>query len=295
MKPFILSCESTVDLPYTVLEDRDIHVLHYSYTVNDTEYDDDMGRDPGASERYYQMLETGVIPHTSQINAAQYLSYFNSLPEEGDILHVTFSTGMSGSYQGACMAAKEWCKEHKDRRLIVMDGLCASGGYGMLMLEADDMRREGCSLEETEQKLLRLRVRIHQLFYCTDLTFFKHSGRISTPGAMLGSLLNICPVMCVNAEGRIILVNRVRGIKHAMRKIADDMLLHAENGEAYQKRCIISHAHCPDSAAALQRAVESRFSFLKDKIVITDIGPVITSHCGPGTCALFFIGDERTN
>lgn len=161
MQPrFSLSCESTVDMPYALIAQREIPVLFYSYTVDDQVYPDDMGRDPEALPRFYQMLSNGKIPSTSQLNEFQYEAFFEELLQQGDVLHITFGSGMTGSYQNAEKAAALLRQRYPERTIQVIDSLCSSSGYGLLVDMAADMRDQGATLEDTAQWVLDL-VRVH--------------------------------------------------------------------------------------------------------------------------------------
>ena len=140
---FTLSCCSTVDLPYSYMESRDIPVLFYTYVVDGVEYEDDMGRDPEALPRFYRFLQEGKLPQTSQINVATYMTFFEELLQKGDLLHIAFTSGQSGSVHNAFLAAEELRQKYPDRKLIVIDSLCSSSGYGLLVDSAADMRDGG--------------------------------------------------------------------------------------------------------------------------------------------------------
>ena len=148
---FTLSCCSTVDLPYSYMADRGIPVLFYTYIVDGKEYVDDMGRDPQALPRFYRFLEEGKLPQTSQINVGTYLEFFEELLQKGDLLHIAFTSGQSGSVHNAMLAAEELKEKYPDRKIIVIDSLCSSSGYGMLVDTAADMRDEGKSIDELEK------------------------------------------------------------------------------------------------------------------------------------------------
>lgn len=148
-RKFILSCCSTVDLPYSYMQSRDIPVLFYTYVVDGQEYVDDMGRDPEALPRFYRFLEAGKLPQTSQINVGTYLDFFEAQLEKGDLLHIAFTSGQSGSVHNAVAAAKLLQEKYPDKKLVVIDSLCSSSGYGLLVDAAADLRDSGATLEET--------------------------------------------------------------------------------------------------------------------------------------------------
>lgn len=292
-RKFILSCGSTVDLPYSYMQNRDIPVIFYTYTVNEKEYIDDMGRDPEALSRFYSLLDSGIIPSTSQINEEKYAEFFRELLKKGDVLHLAFGSGMSGSVKNAQAAKEKLEKEFPERKLVIVDSLCSSSGYGLLTDYAADMRDNGKTIEETQSWLLANRNRVHHQFYSTDLKYYRRSGRMSGAAATVGSILNICPIMKLNAEGKIIAYSKVRGKKNAVKTTVETMLKHAEGGEKYNKKCFICHSNVPEDAEITKKAVAEQFPDIDGEIKICDIGTIIASHCGPGTVAVFFLGDER--
>lgn len=291
---FILSCESTVDLPHAYVTGRDIPILFYAYTVDGQEYADDMGRDPQALPRFYGFLDKGSVPSTSQLNEYQYERFFEELLQKGDVLHIAFGSGMTGSVCNAQKAAERLRPLYPHRKLTVIDSLCSSAGYGLLVDMAADMRDKGASLEETAQWVLDNRKRVHHQFFSTDLKYFRRSGRISGPAAMLGAVLSICPIMRLDDGGRIVAYDKVRGKKNAINRTVQTMAEHVQDGLTYAGKCLIAHSNCLVDAESLKAAVRCRFPNIMDDIRICDIGTIIASHCGPGTVAVFFLGDERT-
>ena len=168
-RKFILSCESTVDLPFSYVNGRGIPVIFYSYTVDGKSYVDDMGRDPEALPKFYEMLEKGKLPSTSQINEFSYADFFEEQLKKGDLLHIAFGTGMTQSALNAERAAENLRKKYPERKIVVIDSLCSSSGYGMLVDYAADMRDRGCSLEETEKWVTENRNKIHHQFFSNEL------------------------------------------------------------------------------------------------------------------------------
>ena len=290
---FILSCESTVDLPYSYVAGRNIPVLFYSYVVDGKEYVDDMGRDPEALPHFYDMLNNGALPSTSQINAFQYTEFFEDLLSKGDVLHIAFGSGMTASVKNAMEVAEALREKHPDRKLIVIDSLCSSSGYGLLVDMAADMRDEGKSMEDIAAWVEQNRNKVHHQFFSTDLKYFKRSGRVSGAAATLGAILSICPIMRLDDKGRIIAYDKVRGKKNAIRETLRTMEAHVQDGVNYSGKCFICHSNCLAEAEETKAAVQARFPHISGEIRICDIGTIIASHAGPGTVAVFFMGDER--
>ena len=292
-RKFTLSCCSTVDLPYAYMESRDIPVLFYTYVVDGTEYDDDMGRDPQALPRFYRFLEEGKLPQTSQINVAAYLAFFEKLLQKGDLLHIAFTSGQSGSVHNAFLAAEELRERYPDRKLIVIDSLCSSSGYGMLVDSAADLRDAGKSIDEAAQWVLDNRNCVHHQFFSSNMTQFRRTGRVSGAAATVATVLNICPIMRLDNTGSIKAYAKVRGKKKAVEVTVDTMEQCARGGRDYDDKCFVCHSQCPEDAQLLISAIEARFPRLKGMIRLCDIGTIIGSHAGPGTVAVFFYGSER--
>lgn len=291
---FILSSESTIDMLYSYAERRDIPILFYSYTVDGVQHTDDMGRDPNALSQFYGYLNDGKLPSTSQLNLYEYIDFFEGLLKRNqDILHVVFGSGMTQSITNAVEAAEELKKKYPSRRIEVVDSMCSSSGFGMLVDYAADMRDTGASIDEVKSWLLAHRKKVHHQFFSTDLKYYRRSGRMSGAAAMLGAILDICPIMRLDDGGHIIAYGKVRGKRNAIKETVNTMEMHAEGGAEYGGKCFICNSNCLAEAEQLKAALEQRFPNIAGKIEIFDIGTIIASHCGPGTVAVFFMGNER--
>lgn len=290
---FLLSCESTIDLPYSYANERNLPVLFYSYQVDGVNYEDDMGRNPEALPKFYGFLAEGKLPTTAQLNEFQYEMFFDNLLQQGDVLHIAFGSGMTASVQNAMLAAETLREKYPERRLVVIDSLCSSSGYGLLVDGAADLRDAGKSLDETADWVLAHRQNVHHQFYSTELKFYRRSGRMSGAAAAIGTVLGICPIMRLDDKGRIIAYDKVRGKKNAVARTVETMKRHAEGGEAYSGKVFICHSNCPADAEATKAAVAAAFPHIDGEIRICDIGTIVASHSGPGTVAVFFFGDAR--
>ena len=290
---FLLSCESTIDLPYSYANERNLPVLFYSYQVDGVDYEDDMGRNPEALPKFYGFLAEGKLPTTAQLNEFQYETFFDNLLQQGDVLHIAFGSGMTASVQNAMLAAETLREKYPERRLVVIDSLCSSSGYGLLVDGAADLRDAGKSLDEVADWVLAHRQNVHHQFYSTELKFYRRSGRMSGAAAAIGTVLGICPIMRLDDKGRIIAYDKVRGKKNAVARTVETMKRHAEGGEAYSGKVFICHSNCPADAEATKAAVAAAFPHIDGEIRICDIGTIVASHSGPGTVAVFFFGDAR--
>lgn len=291
---FVLSCESTVDLPFSYISGRNIEVLFYTYSVDGVEYDDDMGRDPEALDRFYSFMSAGKFPATSQINIYKYTEYFESLLRlySGDILHIAMGSGMSPSVSNAVEAAAVLEKKHPGRRIKVIDSLCSCGGYGMLVDLAADMRDNGGSFEEITEWLEDNKACVHHQFFSTDLKYFKRSGRVSGTAATVATILGICPIMHLNSTGHIIAYDKVRGKKKAIKTTVETMLSDVPEGRDYAGKCVICHSNCIEEAKETEKLIKETFPKL-NTVMISNIGTIIAAHSGPGTVAVFFFGKPR--
>ena len=295
MSDFILSCCSTADMSEQFFKDRGINVLLFSYTMDGVTYPDDFGHSIPFDE-FYRRIAEGATPTTSQVNVEEYLESFTPYLKEGkDILHVTLSSGISGTYNSACVAAQMLEEQFPGRRVVVVDSLGASSGYGLLMTLAADLRDSGASLEETAQWVTDHRLNVHHWFFSTDLSSYVRGGRISRTAGFAGKLLNICPLLNMDDEGHLIPRAKLRGKKKAIVEIVERMKEHAEGGLNYSGKCYISQSACYEDARKVADEVEAAFPNLDGKVVINSIGTTIGSHTGPGTVALFFVGDVRTH
>ena len=290
---FVLSCCDTADLNPAVYLKREIYPLSFHFRLDDTEYPDAEGNAP-KEEEFYAALVASREAHTAQPGIGEYLEHFSRFLSAGqDVLHIAFSSGLSGGWSAARNAALIAEERFPERRILVVDSLAASSGYGLLMCTLADLRDGGLSLEETAAWAEENKLRLNHLFFSQDLSFYVRGGRISKAAAIFGGVLNICPVLDMNREGRLTPREKVRGKKQAIRRLGEKMARLAENGPDYDRRCFICHSACREDAEAMAEEVVRHFPRLAGKIEIYYVGPVIGCHTGPGTVALFFFGAER--
>ena len=295
MSDYILSCCSTADLSKEHFDRRGIHYVCFHYMLNDVSYPDDLGQSI-AFEDFYRMMTEGADTKTSQVNVAEFIDYFTPFLKEGrDILHVSLSSGLSGSVNSARTAAEMLSEEYPDRKIYVVDSLGASSGYGLIMETLADMRDEGKSLDELHDWIEANKLRLHHWFFSTDLTFYVKGGRVSKASGFFGTMLNICPLLNMDNLGRLIPREKIRTKKKVIKTIVDRMEECADDGLDYSGKCFISQSACVEDAKAVAALVEERFPKLNGKVEINYIGTTIGSHTGPGTVALFFWGKERVD
>lgn len=293
MANYILSCSSTADLSEAHFRSRSIPYVCFHYMLDGVDYADDLGKSMPL-DKFYQAMADGAETRTSQVNAGEYAAYFEPFLRDGqDVLHLTLSSGISGSYGSACTARDELLAKYPDRKLYIVDSLGASSGFGLLVDKLADLRDQGMGIDELHDWAEANKLKLHHWFFSTDLTFFVKGGRISKASGWFGTLLNICPLLNVDDLGRLIPRFKIRGQSKVIREIVARMEEHAQDGLDYSGKCYISHSACMEQAKAVARLVEERFPKLNGKVEINDIGTTIGSHTGPGTVALFFWGDER--
>ncbi len=295
MQNYVLSCCSTADLSHEHFVSRDIHYVCFHYTMDGVERPDDLGRSMSFPD-FYAAMVAGADTKTSQVSAGEYMAHFESFLKEGkDILHLTLSSGISGSIMSARGAAQMLREKYPERTIRIVDSLAASSGFGLLMDKLADLRDAGMSLEELGDWAEGQRLNLHHWFFSSDLTFYIKGGRVSKTAGAIGGLLGICPLLNMDNEGRLIPREKIRPKKRVIKRIAEMMQEHAENGADYDGKCYISHSACFEDARAVADLVEAAFPKLNGKVVINNIGTTIGSHTGPGTVALFFWGDKRVD
>ncbi len=293
MSEYIISCCSTADLSKEHLDRRNIRYLCFHYELDGKQYPDDLGQSMPIAQ-FYEAMANGADTRTSQININEYLDFFESVLKEGkDILHVSFSSGLSGSYNSAAAAAELITEKYPERKVIVVDSLCASSGYGLLMDKVADLRDEGMDIESLGKWVEEHRLNLNHWFFSTDLTFYIKGGRVSKTAGSIATVLNICPLLDVDEHGHLIPRAKIRTKKKVKQAIVDRMRELAFDGLEYSEKCYISHSACLEDAEDVARAVESEFKNINGKVLINDIGTTIGSHTGPGTVALFFWGKAR--
>ena len=293
MSDYILSCCSTADLTREHFESRDIHYICFHYFLDEKEYPDDLGQSV-PFDQFYDAMSKGADTRTAQVSIGEYVDYFTPFLEQGkDIVHVSLSSGLSGTVNAAKNAALIVRERFPERNVYVIDSLGASSGYGLLMDRAADKRDEGLSAEELAKWVEENRLKVHHWFFSTDLSFYVKGGRISKTAAFFGGMLDICPLLNMDNLGRLIPRYKIRTKKKVIRTIVDKMEEYARDGLDYDGKCYICNSACLADARQVADLVEARFPKLNGKVEIYNIGTTIGSHTGPGTVALFFFGAPR--
>ncbi len=287
---YTISISSTTDLPAEYVSRHQIPFLSFTFTINGREYKDDLGVSMSAAD-FFKTVRGGAMPTTSLVSTETYLAVFEPMLKEGrDILHMELSSGVSGSYNSARLAAEELREKYPERKLLLIDSLSASLGYGLLAHYAIQMKEAGKSIDEVYAWAEANKLKINHWFTVDNLMHLKRGGRLSGTAAVLGTLLHIKPVLNVDDTGHLIPREKARGRKAALNELLAKMTELVEKPDGQD--IFISHGDCLDDANYVAAQIKEKFPGVKSVLVNT-IGPVIGAHAGPGTVALFFLGKHR--
>lgn len=294
MSEYILSCESTVDLSREHLERRNISYICYPYLLDGVPHRDDFG-ETISYEEFYQAMEQGAETKTAQINAGEFEAYFEPFLREGkDIVHLCLSSGITSVLNSAKLARELLKERYPERKIYLIDSLAASSGFGLLVDQLADLRDQGMDATSLTQWAEKNKRRVHHWFFSEDLKYYIRGGRISKSAGMVGTMLGICPLLNVSADGHLIPKEKIRSKKKAIAAIVGKMAQFADDRTAYHKKCYISYSGGPETAQKVAAQVRETFLHLQE-LELYHIGTIIGSHSGPGTVALFFWGDERVS
>ena len=293
MEDYILSCSSTADMTNGYYSSRDIHHIDSTYSIDGQIYDESMGESVPLSD-FYEKMRNGINPTTSQIDMADYKEYFKKFLEDGkDVLHICLSSSISDSYLTATAAAEELKGEYPERQLHVVDSLSASAGMGLLIDILADKRDEGMPIDRLKLYAENSKKYINHWFFSTDLTTYLKEESLTNFTYKIGKTLNFCPLMCVYGDGNLFVIEKFNTKKKTMEAIVSRMEVQAVDGKRYTGKCFISHADSEKEATKLASMLEARFPNLKGNVEVKEIGHIIGAHTGPGTVAVFFVGDKR--
>lgn len=289
MRDYVITTDNNSDLPESYCIENGIGCMYLSYSMDGVNYAH------GAflpEHEFYERMRNGALPTTAQVNPESARSVMEPYLKEGkDILHIAFSSGLSGSYNSSRMAAEELLEEYPERKILVVDSLSASLGQGLLVHLAHQKKAAGESMESVASWVEDNKKHIVHMFTVDDLDHLYRGGRVSKTTAVLGGMLNIKPVMHVDNEGKLVAIGKVRGRKKAILELVKGM---DEKIGSFKETCdtiFISHGDCEEDARFLEEKIKEKYPI---KTVITNyVGATIGAHSGPGTLALFFMGDIR--
>jgi DegV family protein with EDD domain len=288
MNPYVILTDSACDIPADLLAAWSVRSV--SLTFRFTDEDREYAENDIPSHDFYERMRTGGVAKTSAINTETFKKAFEAELEAGrDILYIGFSSGLSTTYNSGRVAAEELSEKYPERTILTIDSLAASAGFGLIVALAAKKRDEGADIQAVADYVRDLIPHLCHWFTVDDLVYLKRGGRISPTVAFVGNLLGIKPILHVDDEGHLINITKVRGRRTSVMALAQkygELLQNAENNVAF-----ISHGDCLEDAELLKTTLESKYGAKVE--LITPVGTVIGAHSGPGTLALFFIGNNR--
>lgn len=286
MNEFVILTDAAGDLPVGLAESMGVTVIPLEVNMEDNlKLSDEID-----IKEFYTYLRAKHGAKTSAINMDTFTNYFKPLVESGkDVLYIAFSSGLSGTYMAAKNASEELMEEYPDSKIVVVDSLCASLGQGLMVKLAVDKKNEGADIDAVAAFVEETKLHLCHWFTVEDLFFLKRGGRVSAATAVVGTMLQIKPVLHVDNEGKLISMDKVRGRQGSIKALLDKMKATAT--EPAKQTVYISHGDCYDDAKKLADMITEELG--TTDILISEIGPVVGAHSGPGTVALFFLGSER--
>ncbi|MEG0035300.1 MAG: DegV family protein [Oscillospiraceae bacterium] len=291
MQNYKIITDSTSDLTVELIEELGLHIIPMIYTVDGRDYTNTPDEKDLSSHDFYEMLRNGKTSMTTQIHGEFFKDQVKPYLDSGlDILYLCFSSGLSSTYNSICIAAEDLREAYPNRKIIIVDSLSASMGEGLLAYHTVMQQKAGKSIEEAAKWVEENKLHLAHWFTVSDLNHLKRGGRISGAAALVGTMLNIKPVLHVDNEGHLIPVEKVRGRRRSL----DALVEHMEKTAIDPRTQVIfiSHGDALEDAKYVEKLVRERFGV--ETIYINPIGPVIGSHSGPGTIALFFLATQRS-
>lgn len=290
MDGYQIITDSNTDFSPALAQELGVVIIPMEFTLSGASYLQYPDERDLSNKAFYERIAAGETTTTNQINAATFIETFERYLQAGvDILYIGFSSGLSGTFNGSRLVAQDLSQKYPDRRILAVDSLAASMGEGLLVYHAVMQQRAGRTIDEVASWVETNRNRLAHWFTVDDLNFLKRGGRVSGAAALFGTMLGIKPVLHVDDEGHLIPVEKVRGRKNALDALVNHMAKTVEHPE--EQVIFISHGNAPKDAEYVAEQVKSRFAV--QNIYINYIGPVIGSHSGPGTVALFFLGNSK--
>ncbi len=289
MKEYIITTDSTVDLPKSMLEEKGVPYIALSYTIDGITYEDRKGLSP---KEFFDKIRNGSMPTTSQVNPEQVREMFEKELEKGyDILHIAFSSGLSGTCNSARIAAQTLMEEREGAKIIVIDSLCACLGQGLLLTKALALKEQGRKLEEVADWVEKNKLHICHNVTVNDLHHLHRGGRVSKATAILGTMVQIKPIIYLNDEGKLEVIGKERGRKKALNRIVDMMENQMKGYEKENDLVMITHGDCIEDAEYVKEQIQKKYGI--SNVIINNIGTVIGTHTGPGVVATFCMGNKK--
>lgn len=291
MAEYIISTDTSCDFPLEYVKQHQLPLVTLFYSIDGVTGENGC---PSSDvlKNFYDKMRAGSMTKTQQASIEDTEKVFREILQEGkDILHIAFSSGLSGTANAARLAAENMMEEFPGRKIIVIDSLCASLGQGLLVDYALKLQQQGKTMEETAKWLEDHIQNICHLFTVEDLKYLQRGGRISKTTALVGTMIGIKPVLHVDPEGKLVSISKVRGRKQSIQALVNKMEENIGKYRGEKQPIFISHGDCIEDANYLAELVKQRFGY--DEFLINDVGPTIGAHSGPGTLALFFMGETR--
>ena len=289
MSEYVITTDNNSDLPESYYAEHNVGCTYLSYSMDGQNYSHENFL---PVEEFYDKMRKGSMPTTAQVNPEAAKALMEPYLKEGkDILHIAFSSGLSGSYNSARIAGEELMEKYPDRKIIVLDSLAASLGQGMIVYLAQQQKEEGKSIDEVAQWVKDHRLNVVHAFTVDDRNHLYRGGRVSKTTAVVGGVLNIKPVLHVDNEGKLIPVGKVRGRKKSLLALVDMM---DQKLGSYKDSCdtiFVSHGDCIEDVQFVIDKIKEKYPI--KTVLVNYVGATIGAHSGPGTVALFFLGDER--
>ncbi len=288
MSEYIIMTDSTVDLPKEYLiEELQVPYIPLSYIMDGVTYEDMSGL---SGKEFFDKIRAGSLPTTSQVNPEQAKKALEPyVKEEKDILFIGFSSALSGTFNSIRMAAEELMEEYPERKIITVDSLCACLGEGLLVYKAVQLKRAGKSLEEVAKWTEENKLHICHNVAIDDLNHLHRGGRVSKTAAIMGTMIQIKPIIHMNDNGELQVIGKQRGRKKALQHIVN---MAVEQSKGWENDIImITHGDCEEDAQYVAKLVREKMGI--ENILINCIGSVIGSHTGPGVVAVFCMGEKR--
>ena len=289
MTDYRILTDNTADLPEAFYEEHQVGKLFLSYILEGVTYTA-AGELP--TEDFYEKMRNGSMPTTSQVNPEDAREVFEHYLEQSkNLIYIAFSSGLSGTCSNASMVARELMEEREDVKITVVDSLGASMGEGLMVYKAVEKKEQGMGYDELVKWLEDNKLHFVHNFTVDDLFHLYRGGRVSKTAAVLGTMINLKPVLHVDDEGHLVAVGKVRGRKKSLSALVDSMEKQIGSYRSENNIVMISHGDCLEDAQYVQKLIEERFGI--HKFLINSVGPTIGAHSGPGTVALFYMGDYR--
>ena len=289
MSEYVILTESSCDLSPELAAQADVEVLPLSFTIDGKNYPHYPDARAYPIADFYQRMREGAVAVTAAANVVELTEAMEAHLKEGqDVLFLCFSSGLSSTRDACAMAAEDLRERYPDRKIYTVDTLAASGGQGLLVLLAGRKRKAGASIEEVRDFAEETKLHVGHWFTVDDLVYLKRGGRVSSAAAVVGTMLNIKPVLHVDNEGHLIPMEKVRGRKAAIQALFRHM---QETALPNQETVLINHADCLPEAQALAGQIQAAFH--PKEVLIADLGPIIGAHTGPGLVTLFFLAEHR--